>query len=120
MAAAQLVFVLEYLNASRNRDTKANWEIYDNFGPCYLVMDPAHLEVVSAVNEITVYLNVQAHLDSSQTLVALHILKTIGGRQLAEYFSSLYVIKTALNLRLLRKIRSGSVRTRRTKTAFEP
>ena len=89
-------------------------EIYENFtfAPRYPAMDPARLEALSTVNEITGYLNVQAHHDDFRTLDAFRNLKTIGGRQLTEYFSSLYVVKTSLtslNLRSLRKIRSGSV-----------
>ena len=101
-------------------------------------MDPSRLEALSTVNEITGYLNVQvrylatlkvlagangtpdhhfilnvqAHHAAFRTLDAFRNLKTIGGRQLTEYFSSLYVVKTSLtslNLRSLRKIRSGSV-----------
>ena len=114
-------------------------EIYENFtfGPRYPAMDPSRLEALSTVNEITGYLNVQvrylatlkvlarengtpdhfilnvqAHHAAFRTLDAFRNLKTIGGRQLTEYFSSLYVVKTSLtslNLRSLRKIRSGSV-----------
>ena len=38
--------------------------------------------------------------------------ETIGGRQMTEYFSALYIVKTSLislNMRSLREIRSGSV-----------
>ena len=89
-------------------------EIYDNFtfGPRYPAMEPSRLEALSTVKEITGYLNVQAHHKDFRTLDALRNLEVIGGRQLTEYFSSLYVVKTSLtslNLRSLRKIRSGSV-----------
>ena len=75
-------------------------------------MDPAKLEVLSTIKEITGFLNIQAHNPKFKNLNALRNLEVIGGRHLTEFFSSLYIVKTSLtslDLRSLRKIRSGNV-----------
>eukprot|EP00094_Tigriopus_californicus_P003834 TCALIF_03690-PA protein Name:"Similar to Egfr Epidermal growth factor receptor (Drosophila melanogaster)" AED:0.16 eAED:0.16 QI:552/0.71/0.75/1/0.71/0.75/8/642/992 len=89
-------------------------QIYDNFtfGPRYPALDPAKLDVLSTLREVTGYLNIQAHHPNFKNLDAFRNLEIVGGRTLTEYFSSLYVVKTSLtslNLKSLRKIRSGSV-----------
>jgi L1 cell adhesion molecule len=55
---------------------------------------------------------IQAHHPRFTNLSAFRNLEVIGGRHLTEYFSALYIVKTSLeslNLKSLRKIRSGSV-----------
>ena len=89
-------------------------EIYENFtfGPRYKAMDPARLDVLHSLHEITGYLDIQAHHPNFTNLGAFQNLEIIGGRTLTEYFSSLYIVKTSLtslNMRNLREIRSGSV-----------
>jgi epidermal growth factor receptor len=75
-------------------------------------MDPAKLENLSTIKEITGFLNIQAHNPKFKNLNAFQNLEVIGGRHLTEFFSSLYIVKTSLtslDLRSLRKIRSGNV-----------
>lgn len=89
-------------------------QIYQNFtfGPRYPAMDPSKLEVFSTLKEVTGYINIQAHHPRFTNLSAFSGLEVVGGRHLTEYFSALYIVKTSLeslNLRSLRKIRSGSV-----------
>ena len=89
-------------------------QIYENFtfGPRYPAMDPSKLEVLTSLHEITGFLNIQAHHENFTNLEAFRNLEIIGGRTLTEYFSSLYIVKsslTSLNMRNLRKIRSGAV-----------
>ena len=89
-------------------------QIYSNFtfGPRHPAMDPSKLEVFSTLREVTGYINIQAHHPRFTNLSAFRNLEIVGGRQLTEYFSSLYIVKTSLeslDLRSLRKIRSGGV-----------
>lgn len=89
-------------------------EINDDFifGKRHPPMDPTKLEALSSVKEITGYLDIQAHNPKFKTLNAFRNLEIIGGRQMTEYYSSLYIVKTSLeslNFKNLRKIRSGGV-----------
>jgi len=89
-------------------------QIYQNFtfGPRYPPMDPSRLDLFSTIKEVTGYINIQAHHPKFSNLSALRNLEIIGGRTLTEYFSALYIVKTSLeslDLKSLRKIRSGSV-----------
>ncbi|XP_042865529.1 epidermal growth factor receptor-like isoform X2 [Penaeus japonicus] len=89
-------------------------EVYDNFtfGQRYPKMKPSKLEVFSTLKEVTGHINIQASHPEFTNLSFLRNLEVIGGRDLTEYFSSLYIVKTSLkslNLRSLRKIRSGKV-----------
>lgn len=89
-------------------------DIYPNFtlADKYPRMHPSKLEVFSTLKEVTGYINIQATHPEFTNLSFLRNLEVIGGRVLTEYFSSLYIIKTSLqslNLRSLRRIRSGKV-----------
>ncbi|XP_064475004.1 epidermal growth factor receptor-like isoform X2 [Ornithodoros turicata] len=89
-------------------------EVYTNFsfGPRYDKMDPNRLEVFSTLKEVTGFVNIQASHPNFTSLRYFRNLEIIGGRTLTEYFAALYIVKTSLkslNLRSLRKIRSGSV-----------
>ncbi|KZS10602.1 putative Epidermal growth factor receptor [Daphnia magna] len=89
-------------------------QIYPNFtfGPRYPRLHPDRLEIFSTLQEITGFINVQASHPDFKNLSYFRNLETIGGRQLTEYFSALYIVKTSLNslhLRSLKMIRAGSV-----------
>ncbi|XP_040565230.1 epidermal growth factor receptor isoform X1 [Lepeophtheirus salmonis] len=89
-------------------------EVYENytFGNRYPAMDPKKLEVFTTLKEVTGYINIQGHHPNFKNLNAFRNLEVIGGRTLTEYFSALYIVKTALTslgLKSLRKIRSGAV-----------
>ena len=89
-------------------------EVFPNFtfGEKHPKMHPSQLEVFSTLKEITGHLNIQASHPEFTELSFLRNLQTIGGRDLTEYFSSLYIVKTSLrslNLRSLNRIRSGKV-----------
>ena len=64
-------------------------QIFENFtfGPRYKAMDPARLEVLTSLHEITGFLNIQAHHENFTNLNAFRNLEIIGGRHLTEYFS---------------------------------
>uniref|UniRef100_T1IN09 Protein kinase domain-containing protein n=1 Tax=Strigamia maritima TaxID=126957 RepID=T1IN09_STRMM len=88
--------------------------IYPNFtfGPRFNKMHPDKLEVFSTLKEVTGYINIQASHPNFQNLSYFRNLAVIGGRELTEYFSALYIVKTtlqSLELRSLESIRSGSV-----------
>lgn len=89
-------------------------QVYDDFsfGDKYPKMHPRELEVFNTLTEVTGYINIQASHPDFTNLSFLRNLETIGGRDLTEYFSSFYVVKTSLrslNLRSLKRIRSGKV-----------
>ncbi|CAD6211930.1 GSCOCG00003904001-RA-CDS [Cotesia congregata] len=89
-------------------------DVYANysFGPRWEPMHPRQLEVFSTLKEITGYLNIQGNHKDFTDLRYFRNLEVIGGRQLTEYFASLYVVKTALvsfGLSSLKRINSGSV-----------
>ena len=89
-------------------------QIYPNFtfGPRYPRMHPDRLEMFATLREITGFINIQASHADFRNLSYFRNLDTIGGRQLTEYFSALYIVKTSLtslNLRSLKMIRAGSV-----------
>jgi len=89
-------------------------QIYPNFtfGPRYPRMHPDRLDIFSTLQEITGFINIQASHADFRNLSYFRNLETIGGRQFAEYFSALYIVKTSLNslhLRGLQTIRAGSV-----------
>ncbi|XP_034936586.1 epidermal growth factor receptor isoform X2 [Chelonus insularis] len=82
------------------------------FGSRYGPMHPDRLEIFSTLKEVTGYINIQAHHPAFTNLSYFRNLEIIGGRQLTEYFASLYIVKTALvslGLRSLKKINSGSI-----------
>ncbi|XP_065571133.1 epidermal growth factor receptor-like isoform X2 [Artemia franciscana] len=82
------------------------------FGPRHPQMHPDSLEVFSTLKEITGFLNIQAHHPAFRNLSYFRNMEIIGGRTLTEYFSAIYIVKSSLqtlNLKSLRKIRSGSV-----------
>uniref|UniRef100_T1II99 receptor protein-tyrosine kinase n=1 Tax=Strigamia maritima TaxID=126957 RepID=T1II99_STRMM len=88
--------------------------IYPNFtfGPRFNKMHPDKLEVFSTLKEVTGYINIQASHPAFRNLSYFRNLAVIGGRELTEYFSALYIVKTtlqSLELRSLESIRSGSV-----------
>nr|WAR33938.1 epidermal growth factor receptor 2a [Scylla paramamosain] len=87
--------------------------VYPNytFGAKYSRMHPSKLEMLSTLKEVTAYINIQANHPDFTNLNFLRNLEYIGGRETME-FSSLYIIKTSLkslNLRSLKRIRSGKV-----------
>lgn len=89
-------------------------EVYTNFtfGPHYPEMHPSKLDVFSTLREVTGFINIQGTHPDFKNLSYFRNLEVIGGRQLTEYFSALYIVKTSLNslsLRSLKKVRSGSV-----------
>ncbi|XP_077514213.1 epidermal growth factor receptor isoform X4 [Amblyomma americanum] len=89
-------------------------EVYADFsfGPRYDKMDPSKLEVFSTLKEVTGYVNIQASHQNFTSLSYFRNLEVIGGRTLTEYFAALYIVKSSLkslNLRSLKKIRSGSI-----------
>lgn len=89
-------------------------EVYPNFtfGPRYQEMDPSVLEVFSTLKEITGFINIQATHENFTSLHYFRNLEVIGGRDLTEYFSALYIVKSSLrslNLRSLKRIQSGGV-----------
>lgn len=89
-------------------------EVYADFsfGPRYDKMDPSKLEVFSTLKEVTGYVNIQASNPNFTSLSYFRNLEVIGGRTLTEYFAALYIVKSSLkslNLRSLKKIRSGSI-----------
>ena len=89
-------------------------QIHDDFtfGEKLPEMHPRELEVFNTLTEITGYINIQAYHPDFRNLSFLRNLETIGGRDLTEYFSSLFIVKTSLrslNLRSLKRIRSGKV-----------
>lgn len=89
-------------------------EVYADFsfGPRYDKMDPSKLEVFSTLKEVTGYVNIQASHPNFTSLSYFRNLEVIGGRTLTEYFAALYIVKSSLkslNLRSLKKIRSGSI-----------
>ena len=82
------------------------------FGDKHPEMHPRELEVFSTLTEVTGHINIQASHPEFTNLSFLRNLETIGGRDLTEYFSSLYIVKTSLeslNLRSLKRIRAGKV-----------
>ncbi|KAK9695926.1 Protein tyrosine and serine/threonine kinase [Popillia japonica] len=83
-----------------------------NFGDRCTPMHPDRLEVFSSLKEITSYLNIQATHESFKNLSYFRNLEKIGGRELHDYFTSLYIVKTSLEsleLRSLKLINSGKV-----------
>ncbi|XP_039287405.1 epidermal growth factor receptor [Nilaparvata lugens] len=89
-------------------------QVYNNysFGERYQKMHPDSLEVFSTLKEVTGYINIQGDHPDFTNLSYFRNLEVIGGRQLTEYFSSLYIVKTSLKslgLRALKKVHSGSV-----------
>lgn len=89
-------------------------DVYPNFtfGQRYPKMHPSELEVFSTLKEITGYMNIQASHEDFRNLSYFRNLEIIDGRQLTELNAALYIVKTTLqglNLRSLRKVRSGSV-----------
>ncbi|XP_057319876.1 epidermal growth factor receptor isoform X1 [Microplitis mediator] len=83
-----------------------------SFGPRWPPMHPNKLEVFHTLKEITGFLNIQGNHKDFTNLTYFRNLEIIGGRQLTEYFASLYVVQTALvsfGLRSLKRINSGSV-----------
>ena len=89
-------------------------EVYHNFtfGPHYPPMLPHKLEVFKTLREVTGFINIQATHSDFKNLSYFRNLESIGGRQLTEYFSALYIVKTSLTslgLRSLKQVRSGSV-----------
>ena len=82
------------------------------FGPRYPQMHPDRLEVFSTLKELTSFINIQATHPEFRNLSYFRNLETINGRQLTEYFSALYIVKTSLTslqLRSLKMIHAGSV-----------
>ncbi|KAG7169351.1 Epidermal growth factor receptor-like, partial [Homarus americanus] len=82
------------------------------FGQKFPKMHPSKLEILSTLKEVTGFINIQATHPEFTNLSFLRNLEVIGGRDLTEYFSSIYIIKTSLkslNLRSLKRIRSGKV-----------
>lgn len=82
------------------------------FGERCSAMHPDRLEVFSSLREITSYLNIQASHEAFRNLSHFRNLEIIGGRELHDYFTSLYIVKTSLEsleLRSLRLINSGKV-----------
>ncbi|KAI4471682.1 tyrosine-protein kinase receptor [Holotrichia oblita] len=82
------------------------------FGDRCPAMHPDRLEVFSSLREITSYLNIQATHESFRNLSYFRNLEKIGGRELHDYFTSLYIVKTSLEsleLRSLKLITSGKV-----------
>jgi len=89
-------------------------EVYSNntIGTRYKPMHPSRLEVFKTLREITGYLNIQASHQDFKNLSYFRKLETIGGRQTTDMFYALSIIKTSLvslNLRSLRKVRSGRI-----------
>ena len=89
-------------------------QVYQNFtfGEKYPEMQPSSLESLSSVREITGFLNIQGSHPQFTNLSFLRNLEMIGGRDLTEYFSSVYIAKTSLeslNLKSLKRIRAGKV-----------
>ncbi|KAK7793678.1 hypothetical protein R5R35_013157 [Gryllus longicercus] len=89
-------------------------QIYTNytFGERYEPMHPDRLEVFSTLKEITGYLHIDGSHQDFRNLSYFRNLETIGGRQLTDYFASLYIVKTTLTsfgLKSLKKISSGSI-----------
>ncbi|XP_035704636.1 epidermal growth factor receptor isoform X2 [Folsomia candida] len=82
------------------------------FGARFAPMAPSKLEIFSTLKEITGFLNVQATHPNFTSLSYFRNLEIIGGREKADFFSSLYIVKTSLKelkLKSLNSIRSGSV-----------
>ncbi|XP_055943820.1 epidermal growth factor receptor-like [Argiope bruennichi] len=89
-------------------------DVYPNFtfGLRYPKMHPNELEVFSTLKEVTGFVNIQATHPDFRNLSFFRNLEIIDGRQLTEFNAALYIVKTSLqslNLRSLRKVRSGSV-----------
>ena len=89
-------------------------EVYTNFtfGPQYSPMHPSKLDVFNTLREVTGFINIQGNHSDFKNLSFFRNLEILGGRQLTEYFSAFYVVKTSLEslgLRALKAIRSGSV-----------
>lgn len=89
-------------------------QIYSNFsfGVRYAPMSPDRLEVFSTLKEVTGFINIQADHPHFKNLSYFRNLEVIGGRELTEMFSSLYIVKTSLEslgLRSLRLINSGTI-----------
>lgn len=89
-------------------------EVFPNFtfGRHHPPMRPNKLEVFNTLREVTGFINIQANHSDFKDLSFFRNLDTIGGRQLTEYFSAVYIVKTSLvslGLRALKTIRSGSV-----------
>ena len=82
-------------------------QIYPNFtfGPRYPRMSPERLDVFSTLKEITGFINVQASHPEFKNLSYFRNLETIGGRQLTEYFSALYIVKTSLQSLNMRSLK---------------
>lgn len=88
-------------------------QVYPNFtfGPRYPRMHPDRLDVFSTLQEITGFFKVQASHPDFKNLSDFRSLEKIGGSQLTDYFSSLFIYKTSLNsfnLRSLKTINFGS------------
>ncbi|XP_044760747.1 epidermal growth factor receptor isoform X2 [Coccinella septempunctata] len=82
------------------------------FGERYPAMHPDKLEVFSTLKEVTGFIDIQATHPDFKNLSYFRNLEIIGGRELHEYFSSLYIVKTSLQsleLKSLKKINSGTV-----------
>ncbi|XP_035219957.1 epidermal growth factor receptor-like isoform X2 [Stegodyphus dumicola] len=89
-------------------------EVFPNFtfGDRFPKMHPDELEVFSTLKEVTGYLNIQASHPDFKNLSYFRNLEIIDGRQLTELNAALFIVKTSLqslNLRSLRKVRSGGV-----------
>ncbi|XP_067003526.1 epidermal growth factor receptor isoform X2 [Anabrus simplex] len=89
-------------------------QVFSNytFGERYGVMHPDRLEVFSTLKEITGYLHVDGSHEEFTNLSYFRNLEIIGGRQLTDYFASLYIVKStlkSLGLYSLKKISSGSI-----------
>ncbi|KAI5730760.1 hypothetical protein M8J76_017108 [Diaphorina citri] len=84
----------------------------NSFGNHYGKMHPSELEVFSTLKEVTGYINIQGSHQDFTNLSYFRNLEVIGGRQLFDFFASLYIVKTtlrSLDLNSLKKINSGSV-----------
>uniref|UniRef100_A0A8D9BMT9 Receptor protein-tyrosine kinase n=1 Tax=Cacopsylla melanoneura TaxID=428564 RepID=A0A8D9BMT9_9HEMI len=84
----------------------------NSFGTHYPKMHPSELEVFSTLKEVTGYINIQGSHPEFTNLSYFRNLEVIGGRQLFDFFASLYIVKTtlkSLDLNCLKKINSGSV-----------
>lgn len=93
---------------------KGYQEFFSNltFGKNIPPLHPDKLHIFNTLKEVTGYINIQASHPAFTNLSYFKNLEIIGGRQNTEMFAALYIVKTSLvslNLRSLKKIRSGSV-----------
>lgn len=96
-------------------------EVHQNntMGFKYEPMHPSKLNVLKTVVNITGFLNIQASHPDFKNLSFLSKLETIDGRQTTDMFHSLSIIKTSLvslNLRSLKRVRSGKIRIEENKS----